>query len=345
MQHHVPRTKFLVLLYLFTFLPFYLFLVSCGPEKGRFRIEGQLQNVDQSEFYIYSPDAGSVNLDTIKVAQGRFVYETDLKKLATFILLYPNYSEQVIYGNSGITVELKGDASHLKEVEVHGSEENEQMTEWRLGISQLTPPQVKEQAISFIQEHPGSILSNYILQHYVLAGSPVDYKTGAELAALMLKEQPENGRLLRLEKQLSGLKATRQGNVIPDFKAVDIHGNTVTRQSLKGELNVISVWAKWSFESQSVQRKLHVLQRKYGSRLGLLSINLDGNTKACRDFLDRDSIHWSNVCDGNMWDTPIVADLGFYSVPGNLFLDRQGRVLEVNVPTGKIEEKVKSILK
>jgi len=51
------------------------------------------------------------------------------------------------------------------------------------------------------------------------------------------------------------------------------------------------------------------------------------------------------VCDGNMWDTPIVADLGFYSVPGNLFLDRQGRVLEVNVPTGKIEEKVKSILK
>ena len=96
MQHHVPRTKFLVLLYLFTFLPFYLFLVSCGPEKGRFRIEGQLQNVDQSEFYIYSPDAGSVNLDTIKVAQGRFVYETDWLRLSCSIPTTPNRSSMAI---------------------------------------------------------------------------------------------------------------------------------------------------------------------------------------------------------------------------------------------------------
>ena len=332
----------LLLFYLFTFS---LFLYSCGPEDGRFRLEGQLQNVDQSEFYIYSLDAGVTKLDTIKVAQGHFVYETDLQKLATFVLLYPNFSEQVVFGNSGVVAELEGDALHLKEVKVKGTEENEKMTEWRLSVSELTPPQVKEKAIEFIRENPGSIISNYLLRRYLIVEGDEDYRTAADLAEMMLKEQPDNGRLRNLAKELRGMRYAVKGAIIPNFRATDIKGNPVGRQSLKGELNVISIWAKWSFESMSIQRKLHALQRKYGSRLGLVSICLDGSIKDCKDFVERDSIRWSIVCDGRMWDTPLVSELGFTDMPGNLLVDQKGKVLEVNVPNNEIEEKIKAVLK
>ena len=345
MSHIVHRFTHTVLLYLFTFLPFYLSLVSCGVDNGRFRLEGQLENVDQSEFYIYSIDAGNAKLDTITVAQGHFVYETNLKKLATFVLLYPNLSEQVIYGNSGVTAKLRGDASHLKEVEVTGTDENDQMTAWRLSVSEMTPPQVKQEAIKFIRENPSSILCNYILQRYLLTGDEADYKTAAELAALMLKAQPDNGHIIRLEKQLRGLKYAVKGATLPDFQATDINGNAVSRQSLKGELNIISTWSLWNFESQTQQRRLQALQRKYGSRLGLLSISLDASKKDCRKFLERDSIRWNVVCDGQVWETPLVLQLGFSDVPGNLLVDGQGKVLDVNMPTAKIEEKVRAILK
>ena len=66
-----------------------LLLASCGAESGRFRIEGRLKNMNQAEFYIYSIDGGFPKLDTIRVAQGRFVYETDLERQPPIPLLYP----------------------------------------------------------------------------------------------------------------------------------------------------------------------------------------------------------------------------------------------------------------
>lgn len=334
-----------------SFLPFFLFiflplcLCSCGADEGRFRVEGQLQNMNQAEFYIYSPDAGFPKLDTIKVERGRFIYETDLDKLATFILIYPNGSEQVVFGNSGASVKMNGDASHLKEMEVEGTPENEEMTDWRMNANRLTPPEVKQSAIDYIKEHPASIISNYLFQRYLLLDIEPDYKKAAELIKVMMKEQPENGRLIRLDKQLQGLSHAMKGQQLPDFQATDMNGRTVSRQSLTGELNIISIWATWSYDSQSMQRRLHALKDNYGGRLALISINLDANSDDCKRFLDRDSIRWSNVCDGKMWDTPLVQQLGLSEMPGNIFVDRGGRVVDVNVPLTKIDARVRSILR
>ena len=301
--------------------------------------------MNQAEFYIFSTDAGFMNVDTIRVDKGTFVYETALEKPATYIIIYPNSSEQVVFGNSGVTVKMEGDASHLKEMEVKGTEENEQMTDWRMNANRLTPPEVKQSAIDFIKEHPGSIMSNYLLRRYVMLDTEPDYKVAEELVKLMLKEQPESGQLIRLERQLRGLQYATKGAMLPNFKATDINGNSVSRESLNGELNVISIYAMWNYDSMSMQRKLRLLKRNYGSRLSLLSISLDPRLKDCKTFLERDSIKWSNVCDGRMWDTPLVQELGFSAIPGNILVNHQGKVIDVNVPVAKIEDRVKEILK
>ena len=97
-----------------------LVVVSCGTGSGHFRIKGRLRSFNQGEFYVYSPDRGLTGMDTIKVADGRFSYETTLGDEATFIIVFPNYSELPVFGKSGTTAEISGDASHLKEVEIHG---------------------------------------------------------------------------------------------------------------------------------------------------------------------------------------------------------------------------------
>ena len=322
-----------------------LLLVSCGTESGRFRLEGHLKNMNQAEFYIYCMDGGFPKPDTVKVAKGRFVYETDLDRPATYVIVFPNGSELAIFGNSGVTAKMEGDASHLRETTVEGTDENEEFTAWRMNANRLTPPEVEQAAKDFIRENPASVISNYLLQRFLVLGSKPDYKTAFELVKFLLKEQPDNGRLIRLEKELKGLQYAMNGATLPNFKATDINGNTVSRESLKGELNIISVWAMWNYESQSMQRKLHDLKRTYGSRLGLLSINLDASMNEGRRFLERDSITWSNVCDGRIWESPLVMQLGITDVPGNIFTDRQGKVIDLNVPVPKLEERVKGILK
>lgn len=322
-----------------------LLLASCGAESGRFRIEGRLANMNQAEFYIYNMDGGSLRLDTIKVVDGRFIYETDLEHQGTFVILYPNFSDQVVFGESGAVVEMVGDASHLKDMEVTGTDDNDLMTAWRIQANNLTPPEVNKSAVEFIKEHPASIVSNYLLSRYLVLDDTPDYQQAEELSLLLQKEQPQNGRLLNLSKLLAGLKNYQEGKKLPDFSATDINGKRVSRESLNGELNVICLWATWNYDSQSILRKLNKLRRDYGSRLSLLSICLEPSAKDCRRFVERDSMRWSHVCDGRMWESPLVTKLGFSNMPGNLFVDRHGKIVAVDVKNKDIEEKVKSFLK
>lgn len=322
-----------------------LLLASCGAESGRFRIEGRLANMNQAEFYIYNMDGGSLRLDTIKVVDGRFIYETDLEHQGTFVILYPNFSDQVVFGESGAVVEMVGDASHLKDMEVTGTDDNDLMTAWRIHANTLTPPEVNKSAVEFIKEHPASIVSNYLLSRYLVLDDTPDYQQAEELSLLLQKEQPQNGRLLNLSKLLAGLKNYQEGKKLPDFSATDINGKRVSRESLNGELNVICLWATWNYDSQSILRKLNKLRRDYGSRLTLLSICLEPSVKDCRRFVERDSMRWSHVCDGRMWESPLVTKLGFSNMPGNLFVDRHGKIVAVDVKNKDIEEKVKSLLK
>ena len=108
-----------------------LVLVGCGTAGNRFKVEGRILNMNQGEFYVYSLD-GSVNgIDTVRVDGGRLAYETVCERPTTLIMVFPNFSEQPIFAEPGKTVKLSADASHLKELEVTGTDENKLMNKFR----------------------------------------------------------------------------------------------------------------------------------------------------------------------------------------------------------------------
>lgn len=322
-----------------------LIVVSCGAPSGHFRIEGRLRNFNQGEFYVYSPDGGKAGIDTIKVSEGRFAYETRLEEPATFIIVFPNYSEQPVFGESGATATISGDASHLKELEVKGTKTNEQMTEWRLMAGRLMPPEVKREAEDFIKKNPTSPISIYLLRKYFIDNTQPDFKKASLLANIMAKADRNNIQIDLLSKKLLKQKDIEVGNKLPEFSAVDINGKTVSNSDLKGKLNIVTTWASWSYESQNVQRMLNRNKKEYGSRLGIVSICLDANIKECRRRVTNDSIKWSTVCNGNMWDTPLLKSLAIDNVPGNIVCDADQKIIARNLKADKLEEKIKEALK
>ena len=322
-----------------------LIVVSCGAPSGHFRIEGRLRNFNQGEFYVYSPDGGKAGIDTIKVSEGRFAYETRLEEPATFIIVFPNYSEQPVFGESGATATISGDASHLKELEVKGTKTNEQMTEWRLMAGRLMPPEVKREAEDFIKKNPTSPISIYLLRKYFIDNTQPDFKKASLLANIMAKADRNNIQIDLLSKKLLKQKDIEVGNKLPKFSAVDINGKTESNSDLKGKLNIVTTWASWSYESQNVQRMLNRNKKEYGSRLGIVSICLDANIKECRRRVTNDSIKWSTVCNGNMWDTPLLKSLAIDNVPGNILCDADQKIIARNLKADKLEEKIKEVLK
>ena len=331
--------------YLLLCLAAMLLLTGCGPGRNSFRIEGRLRHMNQGEFLVYSPDGGINGIDTIKVREGRFAYETVLRDKATFVIIFPNFSELAVFGEPGEIAEIKGDASHMKEITVKGIDDNEDMTKIRMEINRLTPPEIPKVVERFIKEHRSSLASIWLLKRYFIADPQPDFRKAAILAKMLLELQSENSQLIELDKQLKSLQGVTLTQ-LPKFSAKDVKGRQVSESDLKAKVNVVTAWASWNYQSTDMQRRLKEKKSKYGDKLAIVSVCLDGSPVDCRrTVVDRDSLKWSTVCDGRMWQSPLLSKFGFSDVPSNIVADNKGRVLERNLTPQKLEEKIDKLLK
>ena len=326
------------------FLLVVLLLTACGGDSGKFKLEGRLRNINQGEFWVYSTDGGIAGFDTIAVRNGRFSYEIELRSPSTLVVVFPNYSEQPVFAEPGEKVHIKGDATHLKEMIIEGTDDNERMTELRMELNETAPPDVPKVVSAYIREHLESPASIYLLNRYFLLTRTPDYQQALKLVDLMLKETPDNGQLIELQKQLKALQGGAMKSKLPVFTATDVKGGKVTEKALKAKLSVVSVWASWSYSSIDQQRRLKMLKDKYGDKLGIVSICIDGRPNDCKQRVERDSLKWSTVCDGRMWNTPLLSKFGLADVPANLIIDEKGVVIERNLQPQKLEECVKDLM-
>lgn len=322
-----------------------LIVASCGTPSNRFRLEGKFRGFNQGELLLYSTEGGGLTgIDTIQVREGRFSYERPWQDTVTLSLVFPNYSEVPIFAQPGTGLTITGDASHLKETEISGSSDNEAMTAFRISTNDMTPPEAQKAAADYIGKHPDSRVSLYLLNRYFIMQPDADYKQAAQLATLMQKAAPANKRLATLCQQLQALKTMRKGSKLPHFSVTDHKGRHVSNASMNGDLNVISAWASWSYESVNQQKQLQSLKQVYGSRLYLLSVCVDGNPRLCQQTIQRDSFAWPIVNDGQMWNTPLVSTLGISNVPECVLVDRSGTVLATGLSGEALRKEIKSVL-
>ncbi|MBQ7441771.1 MAG: AhpC/TSA family protein [Prevotella sp.] len=322
-----------------------LVLVSCGTRSDRFKIEGRFLNLNQGEVYVYSPDMVITGVDTIKINGGRFSHELPCPKEGTLILVFPNYTEQPIFATPGKSVDVKADASHLKELTIKGTALNELMNKYRRMIINDTPPEVLKHTEMFIADHADSPVSVYLLKKNFLQTANPNYEIADRLLTHMIKHQPKNGELNQLKQQMSYLKNASTGIKLPSFSAYDLKGRFVSDADLKDQYALIYVWSTWSYDSQDIHRRVKRWKKDYGSRLNVLAINLDGSKRDCERYIQRDSLSYHTICDEQLFESPLIQKLGIRSVPDNILINESGRIIARSLPADELEETIRKTLK
>ena len=326
-------------------LIFIIALTSCGVSSGHFKLEGKFLNMNQGEFYVYSTDGGIDGVDTIKVVGGRFSYEMPCTENHTLMIVFPNFSEQPIFAESGESVELKGDASHLKEMEIKGTKANELMTKFRKSVLGNTPPQESAQAETFIKDNAGSVVCLYLIKKYFIANIKPDYKKALSLLSICEKEQPKNTQLAKLKQQVNMMKDASVGANLPVFTAYDINGKLVSSTELSSApVAAIYTWATYNYDSQSVQRELKNRQRNSQGKLKLMSFCLDGAKSICKNNIKYDSISWPVVCNGEMLEDKNLKKLGLTSLPDNIII-QNGKIIARGLNKQELYNKLDQLLK
>lgn len=321
-----------------------LLLAACGVDGKRFRVEGRFLNLNRGEFYVYSTNGLIDGIDTVKLEGGRFTYDIPCEREGTLVMVFPNFSEQPIFAQPGKSVDIEGDASHLKELTVKGTKDNKLMNQFREAIANASPPQVAKIAAMFAADNPTSLVSVYLVRRYFITTPTPNYKEAERLVKLLLAQQPKNGELNRMQTLISTLAKTSVGAPLPAFQARSTKGEKVSQQPYnKAVVAVFNVWSTTNMQSMEIQRMLKQKVRDSKGKLQVVSLCVDPILRECNDVLQRDSISWPNICDGAMFEGDVAKKLGIYTVPFNILL-KNGKIIARDLDNNQLKEQLDKLL-
>ena len=123
------------------------------------------------------------------------------------------------------------------------------------------------------------------------------------------------------------------GKVLPDFSsAVDLNGKPISLADYRGKVVLLDFWATWYPPCIDRVPTLKAVYEKYHNRdFDIIGISLDVDETVLREFIEENSLPWRQIFDGKRYEGPLVQRYAVRSVPRMFLLDREGKVISVNV--------------
>ncbi len=311
-------------------IPFLLLLLlisSCGPEGNKFKIEGKFRDMKEGELYIYNLSDRHARFDTLKVKGGSFVYQGEAEGPSPYMLVFPNAVEQVIFVDAGKILEYEASTTDLKNYTVKGSDENKLMNEFRHETRKMTAIKVKAAAREFIENHPASAVSVYMLDRYFAQDENIVADELKQLVSMLLKYHPNNVFLIDLQTSLRLIDRSSINKILPKMELTTKTGKKMDLASIDKSYRLVAFWATWMDEEWDFMPKVRKYARGYGDNLSVLAISLDTQVYRWEEYVDADSLLFDNVCDGLGWDSPSATKLGVRNIPYYVLADNKGKII------------------
>ena len=86
------------------------------------------------------------------------------------------------------------------------------------------------------------------------------------------------------------------------------------------------------------------LYSKYNAKgFEIFGVSLDREHAAWVEAIKNDGLTWPQVSDLGGWDNPVARLYGVMSIPANLLLDREGKIIAKNLRGEELEKKLVEI--
>jgi thiol-disulfide isomerase/thioredoxin len=160
------------------------------------------------------------------------------------------------------------------------------------------------------------------------------------------KAYQENYFGKRVKKRLEYLERLVVGNTIRDFTWVDAAGQSVSISHYHGKYLFIDVWASWCKPCLEELPLLKELYANYsGSQLAIVGLSIDADRDRWLKALEKYQQPWENVLDPRHFDAEFLTAFRVSSIPFNLLLDPQGKIVAVNLHDEELKAKLAEVLK
>lgn len=203
--------------------------------------------------------------------------------------------------------------------------------------------------LKFIETHPSSLLSMYLLSRMKYLLSHENLKLTYDKLDAACKSSSYARSIM---STIESTEKTAIGSPALPIKKRDINGNIISLEDFKGKYVLLDFWASWCTPCRKSHPQLKALYAKYKAEgFEILGIAQEVRKSAAetRDIwkkaIEEDDIDWLQILNNeDIGKSNIVKDYGVTSFPTKFLLDREGKIIgRYHGNTDALEMKLKEI--
>jgi thiol-disulfide isomerase/thioredoxin len=195
----------------------------------------------------------------------------------------------------------------------------------------------------YIEKRPSSYVSAFVL---VVLAQVTDDVTAQQKRLHSLSADVQKGYYGQyLQKHLDELTVGAVGTEAIDFTQNDTSGHAVTLSSFKGKYVLVDFWASWCGPCRMENPNVLSTYQKFKSKnFTVLGVSLDKAKDPWIKAIKDDGLAWTQVSDLKFWYNEAAAKYHIQSIPANLLIDPNGKIIGKNLRGADLQTRLCELL-
>ncbi len=146
--------------------------------------------------------------------------------------------------------------------------------------------------------------------------------------------------------QAQGNSSITEGSMAPEISLPTVSGEQVMLSSFKGKYVLVDFWASWCRPCRMENPNVVAAYNKYKDKnFTVLGVSLDDDKDKWQEAIAKDGLTWTHISDLKGWESVAARTYGIESIPSNVLVGPDGKVIARDLRGEALEEKLAEVIK